>query len=66
MLCMRVLQRGHNGNGCVLASNLCKYYLRKGDSFVLSLARARRLRRRSISSELLIDIDLRAKLYVAC
>ena len=35
MLCMCVLQRGHSGGGCVLASTLCKYDLRKGDLFVL-------------------------------
>ena len=26
-----MLQRGHSGDGCVLASTLCKYDLRKGD-----------------------------------
>ena len=26
-----VLQRGHSGDGCDLASTLCKYDLRKGD-----------------------------------
>ena len=39
---------------CDLASTLCKHDLRKGDLFVLSWARVRRVRRRSISSELLI------------
>ena len=38
----------------VLASTLCKYDLRKGDLFVLSLARMRRVRRGSLSSELLM------------
>ena len=33
---------------------LCMYVLRKGDLFVLSWARVRRVRRGSISSELLI------------
>ena len=33
---------------------LCKYDLRKGDLFVLSWARVRRVRRGSISSELLV------------
>ena len=33
-----MLQRGHSGDGCVLASTLCKYDLRKGDLFVLSEA----------------------------
>ena len=37
-----MLQRGHSGDGCVLASTLCKYDLRKGDLFVLSWARVRR------------------------
>ena len=32
MVC--VLQRGHSGDECHLASTLCKYDLRKGDLFV--------------------------------
>ena len=52
--CVWMLQRGHSGDGCVLASTLCKYDLRKGDLFVLSWARVRRVRRGSISSELLV------------
>ena len=47
-----MLQRGHNGDGCDLASTLCEYDLRKGDLFVLSWARVRRVGRGSISSEL--------------
>ena len=39
MMCVWMLQRGHSGDGCVLASTLCKYDLRKGDLFVLSCAR---------------------------
>ena len=31
MSCVWMLQRGHNGDGCILASTLCKYDLRKGD-----------------------------------
>ena len=31
-----MLQSEHNGDGCVLASTLCKYDLRKGDLFVPS------------------------------
>ena len=46
-----MLQRGHSGDGCDLASTLCKYDLRKGN---LSWARMRRVRRGSISSELLM------------
>ena len=38
MSCVWMLQRGHSGDGCVLASTLCKYDLRKGDLFVLSWA----------------------------
>ena len=39
MSCVWMLQRGHSGDGCVLASTLCKYDLRKGDLFVLSWAK---------------------------
>ena len=54
MLCVWMLQKGHSGDGCVLASTLCKYNLRKVDLFVLSWARVRRVRRGSISSELIM------------
>ena len=54
MSCVWMLQRGHSGDGCVLSSTLCKYDLRKGDLFVLSWARVRRVRRGSLSSELLV------------
>ena len=30
MSCVWMLQRGHSGDGCVLASTLCKYDLGKG------------------------------------
>ena len=40
---------GHSGDGCDLASTLCKYDLRKGDLFVLSWARVQRVRWGSIS-----------------
>ena len=50
-----VMQRGQSGDGCDLASTLCKYDLRKGDClFVLSWVRVRRVRRGSLSSELLM------------
>ena len=49
-----VLQRGHSGDGCDLASTLCKYDLRKGDLFVLSWTWVRRVRRGSNSSGLLM------------
>ena len=49
-----MLQRGHSCDACDLASTLCKYDLRKGDLFVLSWARVRRVRPGSISSELLM------------
>ena len=49
-----MLQRWHSGDGCDLTSTLCKYDLRKGDLFVLRWARVRRVRRGSISSELLM------------
>ena len=54
MSCVWMLQRGHSGDGCVLPLTLCKYDLRKGDLFVLSWARVRRVRRGSLSSELLV------------
>ena len=46
-----MLQRGHSGEACDLASTLCKYDLRKGDLFVLSWLM---VRRESISPELLM------------
>ena len=49
-----VLQRGHCGDGCDLASTLCKFDLRKGDLFVPRWASLRRVRRGIISSELLM------------
>ena len=52
--CVSVLQIVHSGDGCVLASTLCKYDLRKGYLFVLSWARVQRVMRGSISSELLM------------
>ena len=54
MSCVWMLQRGHSSDGCVLASTLCRYDLRKGALFVLSWARVRRVRRGSLSSELLM------------
>ena len=54
MSCVWMLQRGHSGDGCVLVSILCKYDLRKGDLFVLSWVRGRRVRRGSLYSELLL------------
>ena len=54
MPCVWVLQRGHSGDACDLASTLCKYDLKKGDLFVLSWARVRQVRREGISSALLM------------
>ena len=48
-VCVWVLKRGHSGDGCDLASTLCKY-----DLFVLSWPRVRQVRRGSLSSELLM------------
>ena len=45
---------GHSGDGCDLASTLYKYDLRKGDLFVMRWARVRRVRRGSLSSELIM------------
>ena len=41
--CGYLLQRGHSGDGCEMASTLCRYVLRKGDLFVLNWARVRRM-----------------------
>ena len=41
IICVGVLQREHSGDGCDLASTLCKYDMRKEDLFVLSWARVR-------------------------
>ena len=49
-----MLQRGNSGVGCVLAWTLCKHDLRKGDLFVLRWTRVPRVRRGSISSELIM------------
>ena len=38
-----MLQRGHSGDGCDLASSLCKYDLREGDLFVLRWESMRRV-----------------------
>ena len=54
VLYVGVLQRGHSGDGCDWGTILCKYDMRKGDLFVLSWARVRRLKRGSMSSELLM------------
>ena len=54
MSCVWVVNRGHSGDGCDLASTLCKYDLRKGDLFVLGWARVQRVRRGCLSSELLM------------
>ena len=48
------VKREDSGDGCDLASTLCRYDLRKGDVFVLRWARVRHVRRVSISSELIM------------
>ena len=40
-----VLQRGHNGDGCLTSSILFKYERSRGHLFVLSWARVRRIAR---------------------
>ena len=42
-----MLQKGHSSGGCVLALTLYMHTLRKGDLFVLSCARVRRVRQGS-------------------
>ena len=46
VVCVEVIEG--SGDGCILASTLRKYDLRKGDLFVLSWARVRQMRRGSI------------------
>ena len=55
-----MLQWEHSGNVCDLESTLCKYDLRKGDLFVPSSARVRRVRCGSISSELMCGGGVRS------
>ena len=45
---------GHSGEGCVLASTLCKYDLKNGYLFILSWTRGQQVMQGSISSELLM------------
>ena len=52
MSCVWALQQC--GDGSDLASTLCNYHLWKGDVFVMSWARVRRVRRQIISSALLM------------
>ena len=54
MVCVVCVSVTEGGDGCELALTLFKYDLRKGDLFVLSWAMVRRVRRGSISSELLM------------
>ena len=49
-----MLQRGNSGDGCDLASTLCMYDMIKGDLFVLSWEKVRRVRQDNISTELLV------------
>ena len=49
-----VLQKWHSGDGCDLASTLCRYDMRKSDLFDLSWVRVIRVRRGSIYSERLM------------
>ena len=66
MSCVLMLQRGHSGEGRVLVSTLCRYDLRKGDLFVLSWARVRRVKWGSLSSELLMCGILLLPLVARC
>ena len=55
VVCVSVTEGGeHSGDSGNVLSTLCEYDLRKGDLFVLSWARMRRVRRGCISSELLM------------
>ena len=52
-VCYRGEGGGGSGDGCDLAWTLCTYDFRKDDYFFMSWARVRRVRRGSISLELL-------------
>ena len=54
ILCVCVLQLWHSGDGCELASTLCMYDLRKGYLLVQSWAMVRRVKRETVSSDLLL------------
>ena len=57
--------QGNSGDECDVASTLCKYDLIKGDLFVLGWERLQRVRRGSISSELLMCVGgVRRMLYL--
>ena len=60
MMCVvcETVTKGYSGDGCDLALTLCKYDMSTGDLFVLGRARVRRVRRGSISSEMLMCILL--------
>ena len=61
-----MLQRGHSGDGCDLASTLCKYDLRKRDLFVLSWARGFRVISQSrVQTNILIQIRYFTKFFTA-
>ena len=53
VVCVDVAE-GHSGDGCVLASTLCKYDFRNGDLFVLRLGKGATGEAGSLSSELLM------------
>ena len=53
VVCVDVTE-GHSGDGCVLASTMCQYDLKKGDLLVLGWARVRLVRRGSLVSGLLM------------
>ena len=54
-----MLQRGNSGDGCDLASSLCKYNMKKGDLFALSWARVRRMCGGGVLSILLLPFVAR-------
>ena len=56
---------GQSGDGYNLALTLRKYDLRKGDLFIMIWASVRRVRRGSISSEMLMYIAY-IYLYLLC
>ena len=64
MSCAWVVHRVPICDGCELSSTFCNYKFRKGDLFVQSWARVRRVRLASISSELLMCSGCVLSIYI--
>ena len=61
-----MVQRGHSGDGCDLASTLCRYDLRKGDLFVLSWARMKFPELLPFQISRAPPLEMRVRVYATC